>query len=396
MNEFYRRRLLLNGNTLGEFRKKNADMVMLSTWENDIQTRTCYIYDYFHDDEHDVYSGLSPDKSVSKFAVRAKFIITAYPSLSKDQVEYHLQFKPGFTDPLDYFQKEYTDKYFTQFPIGLYVDIPNDEGIYYRWMICNKEIGNQFIKYEILPCNYKFQWIFDNKKYEMWGIAKLRNSYNSGLWSEYRTRSIENQDTMWLPLNEYSQNLYYNQRLIVSPRIYNLEKEIYPVTWEISKVEGLHPVGIQKLVLFQDEFNRDKDFVEYDENGNICGMWADYYTSRILPEDVDAPQEESYGVITCNSTTNTIKVGGSYRVFTCSFFNVDDDSVVDKEVGEWSFTVDGESVADLITVSESSEPNSIKIKFNNNQDYVDKILVVSATDADGESYCEMKLDLVGL
>ena len=45
--------------------------------------------------------------------------------------------------------KEYETKFQAEIPIGAYVDIPDDQGIYHKWLICSKEIGNQFIKYSV-------------------------------------------------------------------------------------------------------------------------------------------------------------------------------------------------------------------------------------------------------
>lgn len=396
ISQLYRKRLLLDGGTVGAARKHVSDIIMNHTWDNDIQSRKCYIYDFFHDDEHEKYSGLTPDKYAAKYEVDAKFIVSQYTTLSKDQVEYHIMFRPGFKNPLNYFQTEYADRFKSEFPIGLYIDIPNDEGIYYRWMICSKEIGNQFVKYLVLPCNYKFQWIFDHQRYEMWGVARLRNSYNSGIWEEYRTSTVENQDAIWLPLNTYSMNLYYNQRIIVSHPIYYPQKEIFPITWMISKVEGLHPFGIQKLILFQDKFDKNSDYIEMDENGNITGMWADYFSSNIepLPDKTEDNTSADYSVITCSGYAPKLKVGGGYKTLTCKFYDQFNEPS-NHTVGEWTFTIDGESVKDDLVLLQTNDLNSIKIKCSN-QDYIGKIIVASAKDTDGKCYSEIQIELISL
>lgn len=396
MNELYKKRLSVEGRTVGMSRKKVSDMIINHTWNNDIQSKKCYIYDFFHDTEHDLYSDLKPNLSPLKCEVDAKFIVTQYASLSKDQVEYHILFRPGFTNPLDYFQKEYSEKYKSEFPIGMYIDIPNDEGVYYRWMICSKELGNQFVKYLVLPCNYRFQWIFDHKKYEMWGIARLRNSYNSGLWTDYKTTSVENQDSMWLPLNKYSENIYYNQRFIISHPIYNPSKDIFPITWEVSKVEGLHPFGIQKVVIYQDIFNKNTDYVELDENNNIIGMWADYYDSQITPETImPEPEVGNHSVITCHGVNAELKIGGSYKKLSCNFYNNWGDEITDI-TGVWIFTVDDVDVSSHITILNTDVENVIKIKFDNDQNFIGKVLIVHVSDDAGEYSSTLQLALVSL
>lgn len=37
--------------TVGENLKNISDDLMDLTWDNDIQSKKCYIYDYFHDDQ---------------------------------------------------------------------------------------------------------------------------------------------------------------------------------------------------------------------------------------------------------------------------------------------------------------------------------------------------------
>ena len=36
--------------TIGQIYKEQSDWMMEQTFENDIATKTCYIYDHFHDD----------------------------------------------------------------------------------------------------------------------------------------------------------------------------------------------------------------------------------------------------------------------------------------------------------------------------------------------------------
>ena len=95
------------GSTNGQIRKNISDQIMDITWNEDIQSKKCYIYDYYHDDvKHKLY-GYDPSKSQTKTAIDAKFIITQYSSISKDQVEYHIQFRPSQKNPLDYYENEY-------------------------------------------------------------------------------------------------------------------------------------------------------------------------------------------------------------------------------------------------------------------------------------------------
>ena len=123
-----------------------------------------------------------------KTRIDAKFIIKSYQSMDKDQVEYYLQFKPSQKthfdedDELYYFETNYRNRYGNDNFCGLYVDIPDDEGIYHKWMILKKEIANQFVKYLILPVNHELMWIERNGqekiKRRMWAILRNQNSYD--------------------------------------------------------------------------------------------------------------------------------------------------------------------------------------------------------------------------
>lgn len=177
--------------TIGQIHKENSDFAMEATWNNDLQSKVCYIYDYFHDNEKDKKDHMTYENT-TKTRIDAKFIIKSYQSLDKDQVDYYLQFRPSQPtefvegDELYYFEKDYRRKYHNDDFIGLYCDIPDDKGIYRKWIIARKEIANQFVKYLIIPCNYELMWIEVNGseriKRRMWSALKMQSSYNSGLF----------------------------------------------------------------------------------------------------------------------------------------------------------------------------------------------------------------------
>ena len=80
--------------TLGEKLKSDSDLIMEETFWNDPQSKICYIYDYFHDNEPDKNVGMTYEKT-TKTRIDAKFIVKSYQSLDKDQVEYYIQFRPS-------------------------------------------------------------------------------------------------------------------------------------------------------------------------------------------------------------------------------------------------------------------------------------------------------------
>lgn len=110
--------------TIGQVHKENSDFTMEYTWDNDIQSKCCFIYDFNHDDQPQLNKHMTYENT-SKTKIDAKFIITSYGSMDKDQVAYHIMFRPSQKvefdecDDLYYFETDYRNKYDVVFPIGL-------------------------------------------------------------------------------------------------------------------------------------------------------------------------------------------------------------------------------------------------------------------------------------
>jgi hypothetical protein len=171
--------------TMGERLKNESDKLMELTWDADIQSKVGYIYDYLHDDQPDIKDHMTYNHT-TKTRIDVKFIVKSYSSLDQDQPEFYCQFKPSqklefdVGDDLYYFERDYRKKYDIEFPISLYLDLPDDRGIYRKWLICDIEIGNQFPKYLILPVDRMFTWIERKNgliyKRKMWGCDRSQKS----------------------------------------------------------------------------------------------------------------------------------------------------------------------------------------------------------------------------
>ena len=375
--------------TIGQIYKEQSDDMMNWTWDNDIQSKICYIYDFYHDDQPRLAEGMTYENT-TKTRIDAKFIVKSYQSMDKDQVEYYIQFKPtqkthfSEGDELYYFETDYRKKYHNDNFIGLFIDIPNDENIYEKWMILRTEPANQFPKYLILKCNYELMWIENNGtekiKRRMWSVLKMQSSYNSGLWTDLRFTSQENQDKVWLPLNPITEKIWYtnesskNMRVLVSSFTDNA------IAWQISKVENAQPLGIQKLTLYQDFFDQHRDYIEKDSDGNIIGMWANYFDSEIAPTDPSTSTPTPSSITAkISASTSTIKVGGSYKSLTVNLYN-DSNEDITTEYSDatisWSCSIDNEDWTDKVTWRDGTEFNQKKLKFPNNTSVIGKILTV--------------------
>lgn len=417
-----------NGNdymTLGESLKVKSDLIMEDSWWNDPQSKVAYIYDYFHDDQPELNYGMSYDNT-TKTRIDIKYIVTEKGSLSKDTPSVKIQFKPStklhYSEEDDlYYLEERMKRYgATDCYIGAYIDIPNENGIYHKYMICLSDVyNNQFQKYFVLPCNYKLQWISreGNKrvKNNMWCVLRSQSSYNSGLWVDHITATRENQEILFIPTNSISDTIWYksndnnnNQRLIVDVPCEN------PNVWQVSKVEKVNVRLRTKITLYQHEFDPHMDYIEKDDDGNIIGMYADYYSSNIEPIDtnvVDSNEDDDFdsfdefnsydGVCELSASNNKLKIGGSYKLITASIADEDqDDEFMDYSfvTYKWSFFIDDVNVTDtdLITVLEQTDNNKIKIKFKNDKTYLGKILTVKCIASNAGASGSIDFELVSL
>lgn len=172
---------MLNGaKTSGQAHKIQSDKIMESTWYNDIASKTIYLYDQDHDDEFELAEDLHPEKSRSKIPVEVKHYEIEYNSLAKDEVSHHIMFKPSYMPNVSYYDEKFAKPLGAMYPIGLFADIPNEQGIYNRWMVVGeyRAHSNQFPSYLVLPCNHRLQWIYKGHKYESWVVLRSQNSYN--------------------------------------------------------------------------------------------------------------------------------------------------------------------------------------------------------------------------
>ena len=75
--DLYKKRLQQRGNTVGQDHKYNSDLIMEQTWDRDIQSKICYIYDYHHDDQWWKNTGITHEHT-TKTRIDAKFVIAKY------------------------------------------------------------------------------------------------------------------------------------------------------------------------------------------------------------------------------------------------------------------------------------------------------------------------------
>lgn len=374
----------------GMAKKIESDKIMEHTWWDDINSRFGYFYDYYHDSEPLKLKNLKPFCDDQKTKIPIKFIQNSSQTYSKDVVTFHIQLMPSQKCTVEYYKEMFTKRYGSQFPVGLYVDIPDEKGKFNRWLVVDKANFNvtQFPTFEVLPCEKLIQYIYNDTKYQVPGVLRSQNSYNSGIWTDYAITSVEDQQKFLVPLNRDTEKIYYNQRFILDAPVLT-----EPRTWQVTKVNRIAPLGVALITLAQTLFDSHTDYIEVNEEGNVIGMWADYWKTKIEPKEYERPISTVYSSISYSGVSPQIKVGGSYKKFTVTFY--DGDNVIDPIDGEWTFTIDGQDVSSIFNVLQVSdgqmESNQIKIKAPKDQNYIGKVLTISYITSETTSSLDVEI-----
>ena len=385
--------------TNGKRRSLESQYIIENTWNDDSSSMVAWFYDWEHDDEKGKNKDLHPECSKTKIPIPIKYIVTSYKSLSKDEVDISIMFKPSYVCNVPYYKDKFQAYTDSIFPVGLYCDIKDEDGLFgnkgvwNRWLVVATadSINHDFPTWSILPCGYKFQWMSDGQKMEMWGVERSQNSYNSGVWRDYKTESVENQTKALLPYNDITKTLYYNTRSIISVDI------PIPITWRVTKVEGLAHKGNIMFTFAQTNFDQHNDYIERDDNGKLIGMWADYFNEPNLPVETliqpDPTLSGDYAEITYAGTEPHIKVNGSYKKITITYYN-SDESAVNQTPGTWEYIMNDIDVSDLVKVLETDSPNTIKIKFLGGEEFLGNVLTIKNTR--DNVVAELRLQIVSL
>lgn len=269
----YKSYLTSHGNSLGEIKKKQSDKLMDMTFDKDPTYKRGMLYN----------ANLEPIE-----VVEFKFQKAQTYTINKDQVEYFVQFR---TDYHPEKQMNTEDKIYRLYDDGkerlsFYLDVPDDNGDVYKWLIVGRNYDNAFVRYNILQCNWVFEWMVDRKYYHCLGVMRSRNNYNSGVWSDGTTQTVENQTSFFVPTNDKTRTIDYDIRFMIT------DNPLHPKTYEASKVEDTFPLGLQKITLVQDHYNNNTDIckkLDGDENapkelrdGKIH-MICDYNKSGLPP-----------------------------------------------------------------------------------------------------------------
>lgn len=181
--------------------------------------------------------------------------------------------------------------------------------------------------------------------------------------------------------------------MIIDSNLYNPDAE--PRAWLISKINRISPDGIARVTLAQDVFDQHNDYIERDSDGNVIGMWANYFNSNIEPTFVpeDTPSSSTVPTITSRITCSgkpQYKIGGSAKTFTVAYFDHENQEMTDHPVGSWAWSIDGENILNTL-IDYTQDGNKIKIKFLGDDSYIGKILTISNTSEDATASIDVEI-----
>jgi hypothetical protein len=269
------------------------------------------------------------------------------------------------------------EKHHPEIDIGSYVYMQDEDGEWKWWMIQHLDERPSFRQYQILECNYTFKWIDNGKIYSCLGIQRVQQSYNSGSWDGDRLTFVDNITSAILPANNDTFTINYNHRFMITD-----SRRPIPLVWAVSKVEDSTPIGLITLKFTQETYAPTLDNKEL--------MLCNYYGSSITPEVPDTETElKKTAAITFNGTDATVKVGGSYKIFTPVFSN---ESVT---VERWTISdEDGDISTDTENYIIEYVGSQLKFKVARNYYLIGKVLIIQVFGSD-DSSAELKVKVVG-
>lgn len=345
--EHYKSRMAHRGSNMSEMLRMQSNMVIEQTWDRDPNYRRVYVVK--------VENGL-PEVTKSHELIDIKFNVKTYANITSDEPSYWIQFRHG------------EEKRHPEIGIGSYVYMENEDGEWQWWLLVHLDDRPMFRQYQALETNWTFKWIDNGKIYNCLGVQRIQQSYNSGSWDADRTTAVDNVTAAILPSNSDSMTIGYNKRFIISD-----ERRYPPIVYQVSKIEDTQPIGLTTFKFTQETFDPAHDSAEL--------MICNYYDSPIEPEVPDIETEfKSTAAITYSGTKPTIKVGGSYKVFTPAF---SDESVM---VDKWLISDEnGDISADTENYIIEYDGDKLKLKVGLNYNLIGKILIVQLVGSNGST-----------
>ena len=347
MLDSYRLRMAELGGYEGEAKRRNSQNIMDASWMRDVATKPVYV--------KWVNSGL-PAIDDDDVPVYAKYNVKSYHNITGDSIAYLLQFR------LNDIRNNPNIK------VGSYVCIPNEMDQMEWWLIVHEDDRTQFRQFSILKCTWVYKWVskINGKRivYSCLGAPRKQNSYNSGVWLDYTTQTVENQEVMWLPTNDDTKAIQYDTKFLKS------SPGRYPaIKWSITKIEDSATDGISMFTMAQTQFDPSKD--------NADLMIADYWESAVEPESIEVDKHQPISEFEiAYSGSPCVRAGGGYKKFTLK--TRINGELVDA-TGDITWDVDFGDNSDALTYI--ADGNVFKVKCINDYSLISKTFIVTAKSA---------------
>lgn len=342
MLDIYRNRMNVMGSYEGEARRRNSQMIMDASWMRDASTKPVYV--------KWVESGL-PEVNDDDVPVYAKYNVKSYHNITGDEIAYLLQFR------LEDIKNNSNIK------TGSYVQIENELGEPEWWLLVHFDDRTQFKQFSIVKCTWIYRWVSEATGsriiYECLGAPRKQNSYNSGVWLDNTTKTVENQEIFWVPTNSDTITILYETKFLKST-----SGRRPPLAWKVSKIEDTTVDGVSKFTMTQEMFDADKDNAEL--------MIANYYESYVEPTKNDVVVSDNLKFV--YSGKPAVRAGGGYKKFTLMQY-VNDELLDITDDIVWSIDSVDVSIDDLEYIEDG---NVFKIKCLPNYSLIGKTFTVTA------------------
>lgn len=346
MLDHYKNRMAHRGRNMSEILRMQSNMVTEQTWTNDPNARQVYVVKALR--------GL-PKVTNGHELIDVKFNVETYQKVGVNEPAYYLQFRHG------------AEKYNSNICVGAYVYMSDEDGEWKWWMIVGLDERPQFRQYHIIECNWKFGWVVDGKIYYHLGI--IRNGSITREADDNSYTSVVNGNMIcWMATNPETQTIGHNQKFLISD-----VGRIPPLCYSVSAISDSMPRGITKFVLSQGTYDPVHDNAEL--------MLANYCDGNVEPAESN-PNAEVIGAaaITYNGTKPTVKVGGSFKVFTASF---SDENV---SVDRWLVSNEnGDILANTSNYTIEYLDKQMKLKVALNYELIGAVLTIKVIGTDGSS-----------
>ena len=339
---------------MSEMLRMQSNMVIEQTWDRDPNYRQVYVVK--------VNSGL-PEVTAEHELIDVKFNVKTYANITSDEPSYWMQFRHG------------AEKQNPDIGISSYVYMENEDGEWQWWLLVHLDDRPMFRQYQVLETNYVFKWITDGKIYNCLGVQRIQQSYNSGSWDGDRLTFVDNVTSAIVPTNSDTVTIGYNKRFIISD-----PKRYPPIVYQVSKCEDTQPIGLTTFKFTQETFDPTHDNAEL--------MICNYYDSPIEPEIPNAEEElKGTATITYNGTKPTVKVGGSWKIFTPAF---SDEAVT---VSKWTINDENGDISGDTNYIIERDGDKLKLKVALNYNLIGTVLTIQLVGSDG-SLSDLSVEVV--